>query len=240
MQTCLENPSNLFRKFSKDVTHEKLNAAWEKIASKVRLNGILITHQTLKKNVSNWITRAIGRNAKRKQTGVGKQAELSEIDVMCLSFVRQAKGDSAIDGISACPDEPSGSNAIRFPSAIPQQKKRLLGDEHSQKRGKVVTTIEEKNHRNKQQRLLDGKHLQQSSFVRNELSNEQPLRGKKKPKSIQNAHLEWKEGFYENMQNMEKERIELEVKISGLKAYNLLLRNMLLEKQLGNKYFNLV
>lgn len=43
----------------------------------------------------------------------------------------------------------------------------------------------------------------------------------------------WKENFYESFQNFDKLRCDAEMKVSKLKSYNLMLRNIQLERNLG-------
>lgn len=54
------------------------------------------------------------KNYEMKMTGVGRQKPLSIFDQLCLGFVREAKGNTAVDYISSVP-EPSGSDQVSLP-----------------------------------------------------------------------------------------------------------------------------
>lgn len=93
MTECIKHAKSLYEKFSHDVSRKTQSGAWEIVTENLRKDGIHIPDSKhLKTNVTNWTRRATQLNDAAKQTGVGKQKKLSELQELCLSFVRSAKG----------------------------------------------------------------------------------------------------------------------------------------------------
>lgn len=93
MTECLKHAKSLYEKFSHDVSRKTQSGAWETVTENLREDGIHIPDSKhLKTNVTNWTRRATQLSDAAKQTGVGKQRKLTELQELCLSFVRAAKG----------------------------------------------------------------------------------------------------------------------------------------------------
>lgn len=129
---------------------------------------------------------------------------LSEFEQLCIAFVRAAKGDF-IDG----PPEPSGTN--QGSSSIYDATTSGVTTSN-----KTTTTTEMPSTSKK---LIPGELI----F---------PKKDKKKNQDVCDLN-DCKKSFFSTVQMIEEERHQWELKKTRLKCYNLVLRNMCLEKELA-------
>lgn len=66
------------------------------------------------------------------------------------------------------------------------------------------------------------------------MSEDEPNPKKLNESQFKADKKEWKENFFESVHSLDKARCEAEIKVSKLKTYNLVLRNIKLERGLGN------
>lgn len=131
---------------------------------------------------------------------------------MYMYPLHQIEGDAAIEGIAGvC--EPSGCSSF-IANLTRQRQLCYTNNKPSISRESSVSSS-----------TKDRKHKQ------NEKLFEEPA-PKKKLSQTGKAGA-WKENFYESFQNVDKLRCDAEMKVSRLKSYNLLLRNIELERSLG-------
>lgn len=127
-----------------------------------------------------------------KATGLGKQKNLSEFEDLCVSFVREAKGNEVIEGINNVV-EPSATNTIDL---TPTTTENVI--------------------------------LSSTPYLRS--ANQKK---RKHPSPVSTTKTDWREQYFQGAQALEKERHEAELKRVRLESYNLVLKNMTLEEQLG-------
>lgn len=110
IQACLKHPKRLFEKFDHKLNRQTQQDAWTEVINDLAGSGIFISDSKyLRKRVTNWVQRATALNDKLKMTGVGRQKPLTPFNELCLDFVRQAKGNTAVDYIASVP-EPQGTD----------------------------------------------------------------------------------------------------------------------------------
>lgn len=134
-------------------------------------------------------------------TGNGKKRPLSELNQLCLQFVRLAKGDTAVDYIGSVA-EPTASDSV--PKNLTQS---LTGN----RKPHASTRVPKK-------------------------ENKKNLTSDEIPKTPTTS---WKKEMFEKLILNDGEHLAIQTLQSHLKCYNLLLRNMELEKTLGETFFKL-
>lgn len=129
--------------------------------------------------------------------------------------LHQIKGDAAIEGIAGvC--EPSGcSSAI---ANLTRERQSCCTNNEPSTSGKYLPSSTLKGPKHKPNEKLCG----------------EPAPKKKLSRIQTGTEVTWKENFYESFQNVDKLRCEAEMKVSRLKSYNLMLRNIQLERNLGS------
>lgn len=132
-------------------------------------------------------------------TGIGKQKPLGEFNELCLSFVKEAKGNSAVDYISSVP-EPGGSN---------------------EGSSSIRTTV------NSQPPLQDPTVPRPKKQKKNETLT---IRSMEKDSPVDST---WKTELINHIKVTDESRVAAELNIFKLKEYNLILRNLQLERDLG-------
>lgn len=125
--------------------------------------------------------------------------------------IHQIEGNAAIEGIAGvC--EPSGcSSAI---AKLPRERQSCTN--------------------NKPSKSLESSACSSSKGSKHK-PNEKLFEETAPKKKLSQTGKEgaWKENFYESFQNVDKMRCDADMKVSKLKSYNLMLRNIQLERNLG-------
>lgn len=129
---------------------------------------------------------------------------MTEFQNLCVAFVRAAKGEVVADGIRGVA-EPSGTN------------EQTLAQPGSSSANKPLTSGK------KRPRLDANDENAETSLIKDSPNN----------KNQKKTADSWKKEFYGEIQTIEKQRLALEQKTNALKCYNLVLKNMSYEKNLG-------
>lgn len=218
----------LYEKFSSDVNRKTQAIAWKSIADdlKQKENIDVENVSKLKQNVTNWIRRATvseiawitslvhiwtflnsiyyfqAANDAAKQTGAGKQPKLTEFQEMCLAFVSSSKGSTAVNYIQTI--EPSGTDKVVYHDSVLKDISNEIDVDN-------FDPDETFRFRSQSQPRKRKTHTQTAESEK----------GQSEP---------WKEKYFKSMLNNEEKFTEAGIRKAHLKSYNLLLRNISLEK----------